>query len=397
MSIPPNLPPVHDGYVPPDQRGDVWHEEQYHLERNVQTARLAGPPILTCSHLLDSYPTLRPALIDGLLRVGETMNVIAAPKVGKSWLTLGLAFAVGTGRPWLDTFSTTQGSVLLIDNELHPETIAHRLRTMANTLHVDPELLQRISVVSLRGRLQDLMGMGSWLRAIERGRFQLAVIDAWYRTLPQGADENDNATMAGLYNALDSYADTLASSFVLIHHASKGSQSAKAVTDVGSGAGSQSRATDTHLILRPHEETNAVVLDAAVRSWPPVASVCLRWEWPLWTPAPELDPLALRQPKPRSRKPEGHEPPAKSAEPPWTAQRFAEAFGSAERKPRAAVLEAAQLAGLSDRKAHELCKRAIDLGLLHSWREEGQANRWVVSNAPPSIAKPKRRSKARKK
>ncbi len=44
------------------------------------------------------------------------------------------------------------------------------------------------------------------------------------------------------------------------------SQAGKAITDVGAGAGSQSRATDTHLILRPHEEKNCAVLDAAVRS-----------------------------------------------------------------------------------------------------------------------------------
>ena len=54
--------------------------------------------------------------------------------------------------------------------------------------------------------------------------------------MPAGADENDNATMAGLYNALDCYADALGAAFVNIHHSSKGDQSGKAVTDVGAGA-----------------------------------------------------------------------------------------------------------------------------------------------------------------
>src|SRR5262249_32859755 len=36
--------------------------------------------------LMSKYPELRPPVICDLLRQGETMNVIAAPKSGKSWL-----------------------------------------------------------------------------------------------------------------------------------------------------------------------------------------------------------------------------------------------------------------------------------------------------------------------
>ncbi len=85
-----------------------------------------------------------------------------------------------------------------------------------------------------------------------------------------------------IYNLIDRYALQLGCCFVLIHHSSKGNQSGKAVTDVRTGAGSQSRATDTHLIPRPHEEPGAVVVDAAVRSWPPIEPRCLRWEFPVF-------------------------------------------------------------------------------------------------------------------
>src|SRR5581483_8746120 len=109
----------------------------------------------------------------------------------------------------------------------------------------------------------------------------------------------------------------------------KGNQSAKAITDVGSGAGAQSRATDTHLILRPYEEQNAVVLEAAVRSFPPVSPVCLRWSFPVWTADTTLDPAALRVEKQRRRKIEGQEP-TKEKPAPWTAQRFAATFAKEE-------------------------------------------------------------------
>ncbi len=260
-------------------------------------------PIISWVDLLKKYPERRRAVIEGLLRVGETMNVIAAPKIGKSWLTQGLVFACATGTPWLDTFPTVRGRVLLIDNELHGETSAHRLRTLAESVNVPLNHdLAPVDTVNLRGRLMDLVTLGDHLLRIPAGTYQLIVLDAFYRTLPKDADENSNAAMASLYNRLDYYAESLQAAFAVIHHATKGNQSDKSVTDIGAGAGAQSRATDTHLVLRPHEEENVVVLDAATRSWPPVSPVCLRWDFPIWRPALELDPTALlrfrRKPKP---------------------------------------------------------------------------------------------------
>jgi hypothetical protein len=386
-----NPPP--DEY-PEDQRGDAWEPppnangqpKDAPPDPEPRTSE-ASLPIMSCAELLRTYPERRPPVIEGLLRVGETMNIIAAPKIGKSWLTLGLAFAVATGRPWLGNFQTTQGKVLLIDNELHPETSAHRLRTMARHLSWPmEEIAETISIVNLRGRLQDLYGLGNGLRNVEHGRFRLVIIDAFYRTLPMGTDENDNGRMASLYNKLDSYADAMGAAFSNIHHASKGDQATKAITDVGAGAGAQSRATDTHLILRSHEQPNAVVLDAAVRSWPPVVPLCLRWDFPVWTPAPELDPTALRTAKPRKRKPEGEREPKKPPEPAWTAKRFAEAFGKPEPRVKAVVLEEALQSGLSERRAGNLLKAAVECGNLFSWQENGATKRTLVATVKPPVS-----------
>jgi hypothetical protein len=338
----------------------------------------SGLVIVSAGELVRTYPHRRPMLIDGLLRQGETMNVIAAPKVGKSWLTLGLAFAVATGRPWLSTFPTRRGKVLVIDNELHRETIAHRLRTLASAMNWPIEdIADRIDVVALRGCLEDLHSLGAGLKKIERGRYALSIIDAWYRTLPRGTDENDNGTMAALYNELDGYSDTIDTSFANVHHSSKGDQSGKSVTDIGAGAGAQSRATDTHLVLRPHEEENVVVLDAAVRSCPPVKPICLRWEFPRWTAALDLDPEALRVSKSRRRKSEEES----VKEPAWTAKRFADTFGRAEPRPRDAILEDARLAGLSDRKAESLLKSALALSYLFDWKEGSASSRTLIATA----------------
>ncbi|MEZ6081622.1 MAG: AAA family ATPase, partial [Pirellulaceae bacterium] len=90
---------------------------------------------VTVTAMLDSHPELRPVVIDGLLREGETANVIAPPKTGKSFLAGNLAWCVADGRPWL-SHDCRQGRVLIIDNELHPETLANRLTRIADAMQI---------------------------------------------------------------------------------------------------------------------------------------------------------------------------------------------------------------------------------------------------------------------
>ena len=324
------------------------------------------PAFKSVRQLMADHPALRPPVIYGLLRRGETMNIIAPPKTGKSWLVTDLALVVATGRRWLGEFQTEPGDVLILDNELHSETISHRIPQVAEVRGIPrQDFADRVFVDNLRGRLMDLYGVKKYLDAVEPDRFKVIVLDAWYRFLPRDTDENDNGTLANLYNVLDALANRLGCCFVLIHHASKGSQSGKVVTDVGSGAGAQSRATDTHLVLRPHETDGVVVLDAAVRSWPPVSARCLRWEFPVWKPAPDLDPTALKRESTRGRKAHPKEP----APPPqtWTPDTFTADFVTAEPLPQASIIEAAKAVDLKEKRAKSLLQAAEGNGLVHRW------------------------------
>lgn len=336
------------------------------------------PSPLPVRDLVAAYPQLRPPVIHGLLREGETMNVIASPKTGKSWLTLDLAIAVATGRPWLGRYPTEPGEVLIIDNELHRETSAHRIPKVAQARGVAiREIDERIFVDNLRGRLRDIFTLAPYFQALEPGRFRVIVLDAFYRFMPAGGDENDNGTMANIYNAIDAFADRLGCCFVLIHHSTKGSQSAKSVTDVGAGAGAQSRATDTHLVLRPHEDEGVVVLDAAVRSWPPIAPTCLRWKFPVWTVEDGLDPGSLRSEKPGKKKEAANVKAETPKSEPWTVERFVEAFISGEPVSLAELRErAAPEPGLSWRRVSDLLSIAEGQSLIQRVRLPGRGGRW---------------------
>lgn len=254
------------------------------------------PRIISVGTLVERHPQLRPEIVDGLIRQGEICNIIAKSKVGKSWLGYGLALSVATGRNWLGRFRCTPGKVLLIDNELHPELLASRIPTVASAMGLLPEeYSDRIDVLSLRGHVTPLDGLRNVILDIEPGRYSLVILDAMYRVLPVGVSENDNATMTAIYNTVDGFADATGAAFVLIHHASKGDQSGKDVTDIGSGAGAQSRAADTHLVIRPHADDGAAVLEAAVRSFPPVERLGIRWGHPLWLSDNGLDTKRLKR------------------------------------------------------------------------------------------------------
>lgn len=241
--------------------------------------------------LVAAHLDYRPAIIDGLMREGESMNVIASPKVGKSWLVLAMAFSVANGVPFLG-WNCAKGAVLIIDNELHPETESQRLKAVAAALSLP---LDGIHIVSLRGALQDLPTLQDRLeRTARRIGAKLIVLDALYRLIPADVKENENGGMTQLYNVIDRIARTTGAGVVSIHHASKGSQSDKSVTDGGAGAGAVARAADSHVFLREHETEGLVVMDAVARSFPPPTPLVITRPGLVWEVVSGADPKRLK-------------------------------------------------------------------------------------------------------
>jgi hypothetical protein len=354
-------------FITADQRQILKCFKTPAVEKQIASKLLIRPQYRCAQDLMTQFPRFKDHVIDGLLRRGETMNVIAPPKYYKSWMVTDLGLSVTTGRDWLDTFPTVKGRVLLIDNELHPETSAHRIPKVAMARGIPmSEFGERFFVENLRGRLTSLLDLDPYFECIDPGYFSMIILDALYRFIPSDSSENDNSMVANIYSRLDQIAARLACAIVCIHHASKGIQSGKSVTDVGAGAGSQARAADTHLILRPHEVPDAVVLDAAVRSWPPIEPICLRWQFPLWIPDHTLDPTALRPERPRRRQRPAKEPKPEPVE--WTSEQFVEKFITAEPQGIDAIYDPAGKEGLSKRKAKELLRQAQDDGTVHRWK-----------------------------
>lgn len=242
---------------------------------------------------------MRECIIEGMLRRAEVGNFIASTKTGKSWFALMLLICIATGREWLGR-RVARGNVLLIDNELHSETIENRISAVRYAMQIDPdEHRERFEYLSCRGDWISIQDLIDGIPAIHPpGSLNMIVIDAKYRLFGNGLEENSNDDQTTFHNLIDKFAKKMDCPVVLVHHSTKGDQSGKSVTDVGSGGGSQSRAVDLHMTIRPHQQPGLAVLEGAVRSFAPIGPMTLRWNWPIWSVANDVEP-ALQADKSR--------------------------------------------------------------------------------------------------
>src|SRR5437016_4311549 len=104
-----------------------FHEYDWTPPSFAEGDGVAIPTPTPANQLCARYSELRPTVIAPLLRRTEIANIIASPKIGKTYLALDMAMSVAAGKPWLGQFQTRLGRFLYVDCELHKETLAHRI------------------------------------------------------------------------------------------------------------------------------------------------------------------------------------------------------------------------------------------------------------------------------
>jgi cytidylate kinase len=307
-----------------------------------KTNRLSSKSLMKMDQVTEEEP-----LIEGILRRGEVCNIVAAPKARKSWLVHDLAVSLENGIDWLG-MATRQCRVLIIDNELRLATIKRRLGMVYEAKGIEPS--DNLCIESARGRKLTIEAVPALVRG---GNFDVIILDALYRFFPPGFVENDNGCMTQLYHELDEVATETGAAIIIVHHTSKGSQAIKSITDVGSGASAQSRAADVHMVLRPLSQTGdtaketKATLDLVCRSFAPKERLILDWCYPLWTASNVADApiqaLAKEQ---------------------ITAKFFADRFVNEVWESKSEIVERAVKDGLSERKALDKFKDALDTKLI---------------------------------
>ena len=247
---------------------------------------LAIRPLAT---VIEENPIKTPYMIHKLLRRGEVAAVIAPPKCRKSFLIADLAISGAAGRDWFGQYRVQQGRVLLVDNELSPNEIADRTRTIMGDYGVTMEELGgRLDVLCLRDSDAEIDQVIRQLQALEQP-YDLIIFDALYMFLEKGMDENSNADMTCLLRKFRRLASRTGAAVILVHHTSKGVQAGKEAIDLGAGAGALGRAVDTNIAIFRHEEDNCFVMKFNVRSSEPKGDLGIQWSYPTFRTAHGID------------------------------------------------------------------------------------------------------------
>ena len=236
-----------------------------------------------------------PEIIGGVLHRGCKMVIGGSSKSRKSWALLDLALAVATGNEWLG-FPTSKARVCFVNFELPEFAIHHRLKVIAEArgITIPPDAL---TVWNLRGFSAPYGELLPRLaERISGADYGLNILDPSYKMLGD-ADENNARDIALLCNGLERFSIQTGAAICFTSHFAKGNASGKDAQDRISGSGVFARDPDTIITLTALQTPDAYAVEAILRTMPPVDPLAIRWEYPVFTVADDLDPADLKQPK----------------------------------------------------------------------------------------------------
>mgnify|MGYP004605141007 CR=1 FL=1 len=157
-------------------------------------------------------------VVPGLLPAGLSL-LVAAPKIGKSWMALDLCLAVASGGTWLG-HEVNQGAVLYLALEDSKNRLQSRIRLLLDGFTPPPEACtMRVQAPMLGAGLLEMLD--GWLN--EHPDAKLVCIDTFQRIRPP-AGKNENAYFAD-YRAcgqLQAWAMQHGICLLLVHHTKKG-------------------------------------------------------------------------------------------------------------------------------------------------------------------------------
>lgn len=157
--------------------------------------------------------------VPGLFPEGLTLFA-GAPKVGKSWLALGLAVAVSSGGRALGSIEVQQGAVLYLALEDTPRRLQRRLVQVLAGSAAPAGLTLAVEAPTMNAG--GLLRIGKWLEQPHRIPPRLVIIDVFERFRgPVPAGISAYAADYQAISAIKQVADAFGVGIILIHHVRK--------------------------------------------------------------------------------------------------------------------------------------------------------------------------------
>ena len=222
------------------------------MSRLEEIGRQQGAYFTAAELVSTSFPDPRWA-VPGLIAEGLTL-LAGPPKLGKSWLVLGLGISTASGTPALGKIESAEGDVLYCALEDTPRRIKSRLSKM---LGGKPQPGRLVIVTALPGMPQATELVSEWLD--EHPDARLVVVDVLGKIRPPDGEranayERDYAVIGQLKKLADHHRVAI----VVVTHTRK--MGADDAFDTVAGSTGLTGAADTTLVLkRARGEASAVL------------------------------------------------------------------------------------------------------------------------------------------
>lgn len=191
----------------------------------------------------------RKPVVDGLLRPGETLNIIAPPGTGKSRLALALAVSVAAGIPWIGR-RCERGKVLVVSTDLSKRMLTERMSRELERLRpgdreaalANIDILDMSKAAHIRGALDRCLDLANG-----KG-YSLIVVDSLNGLMSDEADSERRGEVLKMHDAIDEFAAEKNCAFVLVQHKTT-ERTADIIDDLASAW--TAIAADSNLVLLP--------------------------------------------------------------------------------------------------------------------------------------------------
>lgn len=239
--------------------GGVVRRVTKKLRTAPKTIGTAKDPLAGIIHATDLMATeFAPIeyVVPGIIPEGLAF-LVAAPKIGKSWMVLGLAAAAAAGGQAFGSIDIDQRPVLYLALEDGPRRLQSRLLSLGVT-NV-PAGLDLLTTVD------DPMATMTAYAAKHAARHPLIILDTLGKVMPdQGANETTYLRDYRVGSVLKKITDTHpGSSIIAVHHTRKAGSSD--FLDSVSGTQGLAGAADTILVLRRERNTDEATLNVTSR------------------------------------------------------------------------------------------------------------------------------------
>ncbi len=248
------------------------------------------PRTLTAAELLGLELTPIRWSVPGMVPEGVTL-LAGKPKLGKSWLALGIAIAISTGGVALGTRPVEEGEVLYMALEDNHRRLRKRMEKL---LTGDPP--ERLHIATEWPRMDEggADALGRWLQAYPDAR--LVVVDILKRVRPRTSP--NRGVYDADYEALEAMQSLAAKhevGILVVHHLRK--QGASDPVDEISGSTGLSGGADGVLVLKRDRGRADAYLHVTGREIEEEAELALKWnaELATWTLAGDAEEYRVSQ------------------------------------------------------------------------------------------------------